>query len=116
MRPQAAAPAIPAQERASTGLPGLDDVLGGGLPANHLYLIEGNPGAGKTTLGLHFLREGAARGEKGLYVTLSETAEELRTVAGAHGWALDHIEVFEPVSDEGLAIEAEQSILHHTES
>jgi circadian clock protein KaiC len=103
---------IPAQERASTGVAGLDDVLGGGLPVRHVYLVEGDPGAGKTTLGLHFLREGAQHGEKGLYVTLSETADELRTVAASHGWSLDGIELFELVSEEGLSPELEQSILH----
>jgi circadian clock protein KaiC len=103
---------VPAQERASTGIPGMDDVLGGGLPTKHLYLVEGDPGSGKTTLGLHFLREGASHGERGLYVTLSETTAELRTVASSHGWTLDEIEVFELVSDEGLSPELEQSILH----
>jgi circadian clock protein KaiC len=106
---------IPAQERASTGVPGLDDVLGGGLPTNHLYLVEGDPGSGKTTLGLQFLRQGVADGEKGLYVTLSETASELRTVAASHGWDLQGIELFELVSSEGLSPEAEQSILHPSE-
>jgi circadian clock protein KaiC len=106
---------IPKQDRASTGVPGLDDVLGGGLPLNHLYLVEGNPGSGKTTLGLQFLRSGADKGEKGLYVTLSETAQELHTVAASHGWSLAGIELFELVSDEGLGMEAEQSILHPSE-
>ena len=103
---------LPTQVRASTGIPGLDDVLGGGLPTDHLYLIEGDPGAGKTTLGLHFLLEGARHGQKGLYVTLSETENELRTVAASHGWTLDSIEVFELVSEEGLSPDLEQSILH----
>lgn len=115
MKPAKTHPDIPAQERASTGIPGLDDVLGGGLPVNHLYLVEGNPGAGKTTLGLQFLRQGAQKGEKGLYVTLSETATELETVAASHGWTLDGIEVFELVSSEGLGPDAEQSILHPSE-
>ena len=106
---------LPAQVRASTGIAGLDDVLGGGLPVHHLYLLEGNPGAGKTTLALQFLRDGANRGEKGLYVTLSETYEELTTVAASHGWSLDGIEVFELVSNEGLGPDAEQSILHPSE-
>ncbi|HYF44354.1 MAG TPA: ATPase domain-containing protein [Ramlibacter sp.] len=106
---------LPEQERAPSGVPGLDDVLGGGLPSNHLYLIEGNPGAGKTTLGLQFLRKGADVGEKGLYITLSETAAELRTIAGSHGWDLQGIEVFELVSNEGLGPDAEQSILHPSE-
>ncbi|TWO73108.1 AAA family ATPase [Caenimonas sedimenti] len=106
---------LPRQERASTGIPGLDDVLGGGLPIRHLYLVEGNPGAGKTTLALQFLRDAGERGERGLYVTLSETADELRTVAASHGWSLAGIELFELVSSEGLSPEVEQSILHPSE-
>lgn len=106
---------LPEQERASTGIPGLDNVLGGGLPVRHLYLVEGNPGAGKTTLALQFLREGADHGERGLYVTLSETAEELTTVAASHGWSLDGIQLFELVSDDGFTPEGEQSILHPSE-
>ncbi len=106
---------IPEQERASSGIAGLDHILGGGFPANHLYLIEGTPGAGKTTLGLQFLRRGVVEGEKGLYITLSETANELRTVAASHGWSLDGIEIFELVTDEGLSPDAEQSILHPSE-
>src|SRR3954453_10719143 len=105
----------PAQTRASTGVPGLDNILGGGLPANHLYLVEGTPGSGKTTLGLQFLRRGVQNGERGLYITLSETANELRTVAMSHGWSLDDVEVFELVTQEGLSPEAEQSILHPSE-
>jgi circadian clock protein KaiC len=104
-----------AQERASTGISGLDDVLGGGFPTHHLYLIEGSPGAGKTTLGIQFLLEGAARGEVGLYVALSETADELRTVAASHGWSLEGLSVFELVTAEGLSPESEQSILHPSE-
>ncbi len=115
MRPTAAAPTIPEQERASTGISGLDDVLGGGLPANHLYLIEGTPGAGKTTLGLQFLRKGVEAGEKGLYITLSETKAELLTVAASHGWSLDGVEIFQLVADDGLSPDAEQSILHPSE-
>jgi circadian clock protein KaiC len=78
-----------------SGVDALDEVLGGGLPANHLYLITGNPGAGKTTLGLQFLIAGAQRGEKVLYVTLSETTAELDLVARSHGWSLDGIAVHE---------------------
>jgi len=103
------------QPRASTGIPGLDDVIGGGLPANHLYLVEGDPGSGKTTLGLQFLRQGVKDGETGLYVTLSETANELQIVAASHGWDLQGIEVFELVSSEGLGSDLEQSILHPSE-
>ncbi|RYZ12270.1 MAG: circadian clock protein KaiC [Comamonadaceae bacterium] len=116
--PQSESPAesIQAPEpRATTGVAGLDDVLGGGLPTRHVYLVEGTPGAGKTTLGLQFLQAGRALGERGLYVTLSETASELRQVAASHGWTLDGIDVFELVSEEGLGPDAEQSILYPSE-
>lgn len=106
---------IPEQSRSSTGIPGLDDILGGGLPSEHLYLVEGTPGSGKTTLALQFLRRGVEEGEKGLYITLSETKEELTTVAASHGWSLDGLEIFELVTDEGLSPESEQSILHPAE-
>lgn len=112
MRRTAPTSNLPQQPRSLTGIEGLDDVLGGGLPSNHVYLVEGDPGSGKTTLGLHFLRQGVLLEEKGLYVTLSETAAELRTVAASHGWTLDGIELFELVSEEGLSPELEQSILH----
>lgn len=83
------------QEKISTGVEGLDDVLLGGLPRNRLYLIEGSPGAGKTTLALQFLLEGVRRGEKVLYVTLSESEDELQAVANSHGWTLQGIDLFE---------------------
>lgn len=76
------------QERLSTGIVGLDDILYGGLAKGFLYLIEGNPGAGKTTLPLQFLIEGAARGEKGLYLPLAESESELNHVAASHGFSL----------------------------
>jgi circadian clock protein KaiC len=100
---------------ASTGIAGLDDVLYGGLPSRHLYLVEGNPGTGKTTLGLQFLLAGRDQGERGLYITLSETSQELAQVAASHGWTLDGIQVYDLVSDEGLSEEAEQTILHPSE-
>lgn len=84
-----------APDKLSTGVPGLDDIMAGGFPARHLYLIEGDPGTGKTTLGLQFLLEGARQGQRGLYVMLSETKEELVGVATSHGWSLDGIELFE---------------------
>jgi circadian clock protein KaiC len=112
--PQKTTPGLP-QSRATTGIAGLDNVLGGGLPRGHLYLVEGTPGAGKTTLGLQFLIEGRAHGEKALYVTLSETASELAIVAQSHGWSLDGIELFELVNEEGLSPSAEQSILYPSE-
>ena len=80
---------------ATTGITGLDQILGGGLPENHLYLIDGEPGAGKTTLAMQFLLEGVRLGQRGLYVTLSETAAELRAVAKSHGWDLSGIDIFE---------------------
>jgi circadian clock protein KaiC len=86
--------------RERLGIPGLDEILHGGLIPSRLYLIDGNPGAGKTTLALHFLREGVRAGERCLYVTLSETAEELKAGADSHGWTLDGIELVELIADE----------------
>jgi circadian clock protein KaiC len=85
----------------ATGNASLDAILGGGLTPNRIYLLEGHPGTGKTTIGLQFLLEGAARGEKGLYVSLSETAAELRAIAASHGWSLDDIEIHELVDPSG---------------
>lgn len=100
-------------DRAPTGNEGLDQILGGGLPTNRLYLLEGSPGSGKTTLALQFLREGARLGERGLYITLSETREELELVARSHGWPIDEFDVFELSSvDAALGRDREQSILH----
>ena len=79
----------------STGVAGLDDVLHGGLPPGRLYLIEGDPGSGKTTLGMQFLLQGVQRGESCLFVTLSEGAQELRESAASHGWTLDGIRFVE---------------------
>jgi circadian clock protein KaiC len=81
--------------RSPTGIPGLDDILGGGFISDRLYLIEGDPGAGKTTLATEFLMDGARRGESGLYVTLAETKDELVASADSHGWSLDGIEILE---------------------
>lgn len=78
-----------------TGIPGLDDVLCGGLPANRLYLLQGDPGVGKTTTSLQFLREGARRGETTLYVSLSETRDELAGVMASHGWDIAEINIYE---------------------
>lgn len=97
----------------TTGIPGLDHVLGGGLPANRVFLIEGLPGTGKTTLALQFLREGIRRGETTLYVTLAETRHELAAVAGSHGWDLDGIEVVElSPPDEVLNPDAKYTVFH----
>ena len=79
----------------STGIPGLDDVLGGGFPAGALFLVDGNPGVGKTTLATQFLLEGVRLKERCLYITLSETRDELDAVARSHGWSLEGIDVIE---------------------
>jgi circadian clock protein KaiC len=92
----------------STGIAGLDNVLGGGLTKERLYLVEGDPGAGKTTLALQFLAEGAARGETVLYITLAETEVELRAVAEAHGMSLQGVTVHEVIPDESLLDPGEQ--------
>jgi circadian clock protein KaiC len=99
--------------RISSGVPGLDRILDGGLSPNRLYLVEGSPGSGKTTLSMQFLLDGKARGERGLYITLSETSEELRAVAASHGWDISGIDLFELSSTEEVFGEGrEQSILH----
>lgn len=102
--------------RVTTGIHGLDTILSGGLPQGRLYLLEGPPGSGKTTLSLQFLLEGLRRGERCLYVTLSETAEELREVASAHGWSLDGLHLFELGSaEDALGNGRLQSVLHSWE-
>ncbi|MDB5706162.1 MAG: circadian clock protein KaiC [Sphingomonas bacterium] len=102
--------------RISTGSKGLDDILGGGIDADRLYLYEGRPGTGKTTIALQFLREGVRQGERVLYITLSETQKELRLVARRHGWSLDGIEVFELVPPEtSLDPERELTVFHPAE-
>ena len=108
-------PPTATDSRLSTGSPGLDQVLRGGLTPGRLYLVEGTPGAGKTTLALKFLLEGAARGERGLYVTLSETRDELVAVAASHGWSLDALTIFELLAEEEFHSENEQTLLHPSE-
>lgn len=81
--------------RVTTGVGGLDDILGGGLPADRIHLLQGEPGSGKTTIALQFLLDGLARGEPTLYVTLSETEEEVRAVAASHGWSLDGLSIYD---------------------
>ena len=103
--------------RASTGVEGLDFVLGGGFARNRLHLLEGNPGSGKTTIALQFLMAGAAVGEVGVYVSLAETEHELRDGARSHGWTLDDkVEIFELVPPESvLDPEQQQSLLYSSD-
>jgi circadian clock protein KaiC len=96
-----------------TGVPGLDDVLSGGYADSSLHLIEGAPGAGKTTLALQFLLDGQTKGERGLYITLSETRAELMRNAQAHGWSLDGLDIFELVPPElTLNPKQDQTVLY----
>src|SRR6201995_4044867 len=101
-------------EYAATGVSGLDDILRGGLSRGHLFLLEGEPGAGKTTIALQFLLEGSKAGEKCLYITLSETEAELRHGAASHGWTLGpEITVFELIPPGSLLdSEQQQSLLY----
>jgi circadian clock protein KaiC len=100
----------------ATGIAGLDDILCGGLARNHLYLIEGDPGTGKTTIAMQFLMEGASRGQQGLYVTLSESRAELLEIAVSHGWSLDGIELFELGPEEAdLKPEAQYTVFNPAE-
>ena len=103
------------QSRVSTGVTGLDEILGGGLPPNHLYLVDGEPGTGKTTLALQFLLAGAKLGKRGLYVTLSESRSELTQVAESHGWSLDAIDVFELSGAEGGEMDEGYTLFHPAE-
>lgn len=99
-----------------TGVPGLDQVLGGGYAENRVHLIEGQPGSGKTSMALQFLMDGAKQGELGLYITLSETKAELCAVAASHGWSFDGIEIFELIPPElTLDPNAQQTILYSSE-
>jgi circadian clock protein KaiC len=104
------------QPLAATGIAGLDDILFGGLTSNRMYLLEGVPGSGKTTLGMQFLREGVRLGEQVLYVTLSESAEELRDVAESHQWSLEGITVRELIpSEQSLAPADQYTVFHPSE-
>jgi circadian clock protein KaiC len=102
------------RERAPMGIAGLDDILGGGLHADRLYLVEGTPGVGKTTLALQFLLEGRRRGETALYITLSESEDEIRQVTASHGWSLEGIELFELSSAEQTLRLGEENTLYAT--
>jgi len=106
----------PTVTRCSSGCDGLDDVLGGGLPVGHFYLVEGEPGTGKTTLALQFVAEGLKRGEKVLYVTLSESRDELMAVATSHGLELDDSVVLEVrPSEDDLKPDGQYTVFHPAE-
>ena len=114
--PNSASPMASETAAISTGNAGLDDILGGGFDADRVYLIEGRPGTGKTTLALQFLLEGVRRGERCLYVTLSESERELRAVVARHGWTLTGIDVFELMPPEAsLDPEQELTLFHPAE-
>ncbi|MEP6823139.1 MAG: ATPase domain-containing protein [Chthoniobacterales bacterium] len=104
------------QSKIPTGIPGLDEILRGGLPPRRIYLIQGAPGSGKTTLALQFLLSGARAGEKVLYISLSETRDEVEEVARSHGWPLDDIEIVElSAIDHQLSAQAQNTLFHAAE-
>jgi circadian clock protein KaiC len=109
-------PASPGKSKVVTGIRGLDDVLKGGLPPRRVYLLQGAPGAGKTTLALQFLLTGARAGEKVLYISLSETRDEVEEVAASHGWSLEGIEIVElSAIEEQLAAKSQNTLFHASE-
>ncbi len=100
----------------ASGIAGLDEILMGGFPSDRVYLVQGNPGVGKTTLAMQFLLEGVKKGETGLYITLSETKEELELVAASHGWDLSGINMFElSAVEEKLRDGSESTFFHPSE-
>ena len=112
---------MPRPNLAPTGIAGLDEILRGGLPRDRIYLVQGDPGVGKTTVGLQFLMDGAAKKERCLYITLSETASEIHDVAVSHGWSLDGIDIVElsaveqsSVLEENTLFEPAEVELHET--
>ncbi|HXE19897.1 MAG TPA: ATPase domain-containing protein [Castellaniella sp.] len=106
--------ASPCTEAAPTGISGLNDILMGGFPRCYMYLLEGTPGSGKTTMALQFLLDGAKRGEKCVYITLSESERELRLTAESHGWSLDGITILE-ISPLEADPERRQGLIHPSE-
>ncbi|HEX8342650.1 MAG TPA: ATPase domain-containing protein [Tepidisphaeraceae bacterium] len=107
---------LPAKQQMQTGIQGLDDILRGGLTPGRLYLVEGDPGAGKTTLALQFLLAGVDAGESTLYVTLSETKHEIEEVAHSHGWSLEGMHIHEMApTGESLDAESQLTMFHPSE-
>ncbi|HUS18790.1 MAG TPA: ATPase domain-containing protein [Terriglobales bacterium] len=103
-------------KRISTGVKGLDEILQGGIPTNHIYLVAGDPGTGKTTMGLQFLLAGVTQGETVLLIALSETRTEISSVATSHGWSVEGINIYELGKDEqGLGPEGQYTVFHPAE-
>ena len=104
------------QTRTGTGVQGLDDILSGGLPVGQMYLLEGTPGTGKTTLAMQFIRTAILAGERALYVTLSESKRELESSAQSHGWAADALSIAEFIPEEAsLSPEQQYTVFHPSE-
>src|ERR1700752_2256698 len=100
----------------ATGVMGLDHIMGGGLVENRMYLLEGKPGSGKTTLSLQFLMEGVRLGEWCMFVRLSESVEQLRATAKSHAWSLDGIHILEIIpSEESLEPDSRYTLFHPSE-
>jgi circadian clock protein KaiC len=105
--------AVTERSLARTGIAGLDEILRGGLARGHVYLVEGVPGSGKTTLALQFALEGARRGERILYITLSETCRDLQNAAASHGWSLEGVECLELLLSGDLGEQDAGSMMYH---
>lgn len=107
---------MPNMKRINTGIAGLDEIIGGGIPAHRLYLVQGEPGTGKTTLALQFLLDGVKRREKSLYITFSETKDELAAVAESHGWDLKGVDLFDlSTLEQQLKPESQNTVFHPSE-
>jgi len=101
------------ERRDASGVSGLDEILHGGFPQSHFFLIEGEPGAGKTTLGLQFLMDGARQGSRALYITMSESENELRQIARSHGWSLEGVTLYQYAPrGANLSSEEQYSVFH----
>lgn len=106
----------PTDSRVSSGCSGLDNILSGGFPAGRLYLVEGDPGAGKTTLAMQFLRDGVSKGNRSLYITLSESRADLIHAAASHGMTLDNVEIVELLpGEDDLLPEQQYTVFHPAE-